>query len=214
MSCYIGPKLGELQERILNHFFQCDKRIEGIDHVSKAINAKEPSVSRSVHDLLNNKYLQEDEKRAREKGNKFFEKANYVTAKGIAYAVVMLGVKGEQIKNYCAKYDHTALAIWDQYCRIFSMPEYRNYIFRKMLEFFLINNIFDDEGHVRQLTEDEFQKMRIFRLSAAKEHFDSLHSNGIISCNDYLNKCGVDKDLIREYLLYRKRGIDWTLGQF
>ena len=213
MSRYIGPKLGELQEKILNHFFQCNKRIEGIDHISKAINAKEPSVSRSVDDLLNNKYLQEDPKRAREKGNKFFEKAIYVTYKGVAYAVVMLGVKMEQIKNYDTKYDHTAVAAWNLYCAVFLMPEYRDYMFRKAMEFLLINNIFDDEGHIRQLTVDEMQKMEVFKIAAAKEHIDSLNSRGITNHNDYLSKCGVNKNLLREYLLDKKRGIDRALAQ-
>ncbi|MGB8935128.1 MAG: hypothetical protein WCC17_08490 [Candidatus Nitrosopolaris sp.] len=190
--------MGELQERILNHFFQCEsKRIEGIDHISKAINAKQPSVSRSIDYLLNNKFLEEDPQRAREKGNKFFEKAIYVTDKGAAYAVVMLGVKVEQIKNYTAKYDPTAVPVWDQDCGIFSMLEYRDYIFKKTMEFLLINNIFDDEGHMRQLTEDEIQKMEISKITAAKEHIDSLHSKGITNCNDYLNECGIDKNLMR-----------------
>jgi hypothetical protein len=137
-----------------------------------------------------------------------------VADKGAAYAVVMLGVKAEQIKNYCAKYDQTAVAVWDQYCRIFSMLDYRDYTFRKMMEFLLINNIFDDEGYMRQLTEDELQKMEISKITAAKEHIDSLHSKGITDINEYLTKCGIDKNLMREYLLYRKRGIDWALDQF
>lgn len=117
MSRYIGPKLGELQERILNHFFQCEsKRIEGI------VNVKESSVSRSIDILLYNKFLQEDPKRAREKGNKFFEKAIYLTDKGAAYAVVMLGVKLEQIKNYTAKYDSVSATGWDQYFEAFPIP--------------------------------------------------------------------------------------------
>jgi hypothetical protein len=76
----------------LNHFFQCEsKRIEGINHISKAIDAKESSVSRSIDYLLDNKFLRVDPKRAREKGKKFFEKLIYLTDKGAAYAVVMLG---------------------------------------------------------------------------------------------------------------------------
>jgi hypothetical protein len=82
-----------------------------------------------------------------------------------------------------------------------------------MMEFLLINNIFDDEGYMRQLTEDEIQKMEIFKPTAAKEHIDSLDSRGITNCNDYLNECGIDKNLMREYLLYRKRRIDWALNQ-
>jgi hypothetical protein len=103
LSRYIGPKLGELQERILNHFFQCEsKQVEGINHISKAINAKQP---RSIDYLVTNKFLQQDSQRAREKGNKFFEKPIYITDKGAAYAVVVLGVKLDEIKNYNIKYD-------------------------------------------------------------------------------------------------------------
>ena len=65
------------------------------------------------------------------------------------------------------------------------------------MEFVLKNNIFDDEGHVRQ-------KMEVFKITAAKEHIDSVKSKGITDINDYSNKCGIDK----------KRAIDRALDQF
>jgi DNA-binding MarR family transcriptional regulator len=214
LSRYIGPKLGELQERILNHFFQCEsKRIEGINHISKAINAKESSVSRSIDILLYNKFLQEDPKRAREKGNKFFEKAIYLTDKGAAYAVVMLGVKLEQIKNYISKYDSTSATGWDQYFEAFQIPANREYIFRKTMEFLLTNNIFDDKGRMRQLTEDEIQKKAIFEFTAAREHIESVDSSGITNFNDFLHECGIDKNDMKKYLLYKKRETDWALNE-
>lgn len=56
--------------------------------------------------------------------------------------------------------------------------------------------------------------MEIFKITAAKEHIDSVKSKRITDINDYLNKCEIDKNLMREYLLYKKRGIDWALDQF
>ncbi len=217
MSGYIGPKPGELQEKILNHFFECkSKRIERIDHISKAIDAIQPSVSRSIDRLLEDKYLVEDPKRAREKGNKFFEKAIYVTDKGAAYAVVMLDVKLEQIKNYNAKYDSASAAMWNQYCEIFAIPEKREYIFRKSMEFLLANDLFDGEGRIRnQLTEEEIQKMKMSQFTASKEYYESvgLGNQGITNFNEFLDKYKIDKDSMKKYLLYKKQEINSALNQ-
>jgi hypothetical protein len=97
-----------------------------------------------------------------------------------------------------------------------SIPEKREYIFRKSMEFLLINNIFDDEGRIRsQFTEEEIQKMKLFQYNASKEYFESvgLDTQGVTNINEFCDKYKIDKKFYYEYLIHRKREIDMALNQ-
>jgi hypothetical protein len=209
--------MGELQEKILKHFFECQsKQIEGVNHISEAVGASQPSVSRSMDHLLENKYLQEDPKLAREKGHKFFEKPLYVTDKGAAYSVVNLRISLEQIKSYNKKYDRTSEDVWNQYYKIFLIPEKREYIFRKTMEFLLMNNIFDNEGRIRnQLTEEEILKMKVSEFTASKEYYEAagLYSQRTSNINEFIDRYKIDRNKFREHLLLKKEEIDSALKQ-
>jgi hypothetical protein len=184
-----GNRLGDLQEKIINHFFVCEtKQVEGVSHISASIGAQRPSVSRSIGYLVEQKYLVEDTKLGREKGSKFLEKAIFVTDKGAAYAIVILGVKLDQVINYNTKYDCGSKHEWNRYKEIFAIPEKREYIFRKSMDFVLNNNLFDSAGHIRsQLTEEESQKMKLSEFVASREYFESLglSRQGIHNLNDF-----------------------------
>ncbi len=212
-----GSKLGDLQEKIINHFFVCEtKHVESVIHISTSIGAQRPSVSRSIGYLVEQKYLVEDTEFRREKGGKFFEKSIFVTDKGAAYAVVVLGVKLDQVINYNTKYDNGSKHEWNRYKEIFTIPEKREYIFRKSMEFVLTSSLFDSAGHIRsQLTEEESQKMKLSEFVASREYFESvgLSKQGIHNLNDFLDKYKIDKKSMEKYLLDRKQEIDSALKQ-
>lgn len=192
------------------------KQIEGVVHISKEVGAKHSSVSRSIDYLLEDKYLAVDPNLAREKGHKFFERPIYVTDKGAAYSVVNLGVTLEQIKSYNKKYDRASEDMWNQYDKTFVISEKREYIFRKSMEFLLNNNIFDNEGHIRnQLTEEEIKKMKMFQYTASKEYYESagLYKQSITNINEFIDKFKIDKGAYKQHLLIRKEEIDSALKQ-
>jgi hypothetical protein len=88
--------MGELQQKVLNHFFNCSYDSETVRHLSRTHGVLQPAIFKSVNLLKKNKYLTKDKK--------FFSgrKKLFVTDKGAAAAVV-LGITFDKLHNYFKK---------------------------------------------------------------------------------------------------------------
>jgi hypothetical protein len=81
---YISSELGDVQKKILKHFFKCkDTGPESVSHISKEIGILQPSVYRSANVLINNKYM------LKENVYTVGEKTLISTEKGAAAAVLL-----------------------------------------------------------------------------------------------------------------------------
>ena len=96
----------------------------------------------------------------------------------------------------------------------FKNPEKRDEYLKKVVEFYLKNNLFDVGEIKRQLTNEEKSKAKLTQLYIAKEYFESIRLNDDVkNLKDYLNKYKIDKNLMREYLKFRKREVEWAIKE-
>ncbi|MGC2483996.1 MAG: hypothetical protein WA398_09555, partial [Nitrososphaeraceae archaeon] len=57
-------------------------------------------------------------------------------------------------------------------------------------------------------------KAKLTQLYIAKEYFESIGLNDDVkNLKDYLNKYKIDKNLMREYLKFRKREVEWAIKE-
>jgi hypothetical protein len=158
-------KLSEEQGKILWHLFECDiVAPESVSHISKSIRLSQPSVHRSVSSLIKNKYLVKDNKPMRSgKGKMSFEKALYVTDKGAAAAVV-LGITLGQLQNYLNKFAFKNRSASDlvayikRFKGLYRVPEIREFIAKRIMEYLLNNNCFSEFGTLIYPSGYEFKK--------------------------------------------------------
>ena len=202
MICYIVLKLSNVQEKILKHFFECSiVAPESVSHISESIKLLQPSVHRSVSSLIKHKYLVKDKKPIRSgKGRMSFEKALYVTDKGIAAAIV-LGVTINQVKNYLSKFASknesaaNSVSYYNRFIRLFKFPEKREFLARKTMEYFLYNNWYDNRGIVIYPSKREFRKSYRYIQDEFNEAFGTSDT-----VKEFLDKWGIDESSLKNGL--------------
>src|SRR5919112_2028207 len=114
-------ELGELQQRILKHIFECTSKSENASHIAKSLGLAQPTVFKSIQPLLQENYLESKQKA------KCTEKILTLTDKGAAVAVVILGVSFDQFENHYKRQRHSDLQMMLQLIkRIFKTPEKRD----------------------------------------------------------------------------------------
>jgi predicted transcriptional regulator len=211
--CYSLLKLGEAQEKILKHFFECDIITpEGVSHISKSISLWQPSVHRSVSSLIKNKYLIKENKRTRKKGKMSFEKALYVTDKGAAAAVV-LGITFDQLENYLNKFASyesalDSIAYFKRFKKLYKNPEKREFTVKNFMEYLLNNNCFSDSGTLIYPSGYEFKRILRYVQDRSNEAFGNVST-----IKQYLERYGVDKSFLKEAFQKDKKRIDSILRQ-
>lgn len=171
--------------------------------------------------MIHEKYVAVDRNKnqilKREAGSLFFEKALYVTDKGILYAIVGLGLNYDDAIDYYEKYGHPSASHIRQILdENFPDKEKREYRIRKNFEFILKNNLFDEEGNVRvQLTREEASKLRLHLQRTAFEYLESvvLNNPGVSSFHDIVDKAKIDREFTKKSLIQRKEGLERALRE-
>jgi hypothetical protein len=117
----------------------------------------------------------------------------------------------DKLEDHARKYnDKSSMEFLKYFKEHFKNPEKRDEYLKKVVEFYLKNNLFDVGEIKRQLTNEEKSKAKLTQLYIAKEYFESIGLNDDAkNLKDYLNKYKIDKNLMREYLKFRKREVEW-----
>src|SRR5919112_2195718 len=93
-------ELGELQQRILKHIFECTSKSENANHIAKSLGLAQATVFKSIQSLLQENYLESEQKAKRT------EKTLTLSDKGAAAAVVTLGANFDQFENHYKRQGH------------------------------------------------------------------------------------------------------------
>ena len=78
--------LGDLQQKILKHVFECSSKAENTSHIAKSFGLAQPTVWKSIKSLIKEDYLKDTQQHKRA------EKVLTLKDKGIA-SVIALGAK-------------------------------------------------------------------------------------------------------------------------
>jgi hypothetical protein len=209
LTRYIPGELGELQKKILRHFFDCKAKpmvAESVSHISKHLGVLQPSVHRSVEILRNDKYLLKDDKYT------VGEKGLVLTEKGAA-AAVLLGISTDDVTSYFKKIrrkDITGQA--DDLVGFFNNirqlegigePSKQDLLIKKMMEYYLEKNYFDEMGGAKQLDQEDFRRLLAY---IAVQYHTALGKPR--SIRDVMEKYGIDKKLVTKTLEQEKSKID------
>jgi hypothetical protein len=216
MACYRPTELGEVQKQILKHFFLCkeNKRPESVSHIAKELRVLQPSVYRSVDLLIKEKYLLKDNDFTRKSGQKYVERDLIVTGKGAAAAVIS-GISNDDIINYFtrrkSKYIlyNDEIELFQKFKQIaIKEPDKQNLLIKKMMEYFLNNNYFDEIGGAKDLSADEFKMLLTY---VAIEYNNAVGKPRTI--RDLVDKYSLDKKQLKDILEKEKSRIDSIIRQ-
>lgn len=209
MPRYISSELGDVQKKILKHFFECkDREPESVSHISKEIDILQPSVYRSADVLIRNKYLQKEIKYT------VGEKTLIATEKGAA-AAVLLGITNNQLIDYFKKIrrDYPSagddVQFFQQFNHMINIrePKKTDVLIRKMMEYLLKNNYFNELGSAK-ISSDEFKKLLTY---VAIEYRNAVGKPRTIS--DIVEQYGLDKKQLIDILNQEKMKIDSIINQ-
>jgi hypothetical protein len=206
---YISSELGDVQKKILIHFFKCkDTGPESVSHISKEIGILQPSVYRSANVLIKNKYL------LKENVYTVGEKTLISTEKGAA-AAVLLGITNDHLMDYFKRIrlDYPSardnVQFFQQFNQMINIrePRKRDVLIRKMMEYLLKYNYFNELGSVK-MSSDEFKKLLTY---VAIEYRNIVGKPRTIS--DIVEQYGLDKKQLIDILNQEKRKIDSIIQQ-
>jgi hypothetical protein len=209
MPRYISSELGDVQRKILKHFFKCkDTGPESVSHISKEIGILQPSVYRSANVLIKNKYL------LKENVYTVGKKTLISTEKGAA-AAVLLGITNDQLIYYFKKIrrDYPSardnVQFFHQFNQMISIrePGKRDVLIRKMMEYLLKNNYFNELGSVK-ISSDEFKKLLTY---VAIEYRNIVGKPRTIS--NIVEQYGLNKKQLIDILNQEKQKIDSIIQQ-
>jgi DNA-binding MarR family transcriptional regulator len=196
----------------LKHFFLCkeNKRPESVSHIAKELRVLQPSVYRSVDLLIKEKYLLKENDFTRKSGQKYVEKNIILTEKGAAAAVI-LGGTFDEFENYFKRQRQPDIEILQFIKRIYKTSEKRDLIIKKAMEYAFKNNYFDKGSTIRQLTEEELKKLRLYM---AMEYINSLGpTSNIRSLKEFIDRYQLDREIMKEYLNQQKQFADLLLRE-
>jgi DNA-binding MarR family transcriptional regulator len=201
-------KLGELQQRILKHIFECTSKSENTNHIAKSLGLAQPTVLKSIQLLLQENYMESQQKAKRTK------KMLTLTEKGAAAAVI-LGITNDEIINYFrrTRSEHISsdkeVEFFQKFKHIaIKEPDKQDLLIRKMMEYFLKNNYFDENGSAKQLLPDEFKRLLTY---VAVEYHNALGNPWTI--RELVDKYSLDRKQLREILEKQKLKIDSIIRQ-
>jgi hypothetical protein len=209
MSSYKMIELGEVQQKILRHFFDCkDKEPESVSHISMKLGLLQPSVYRSVDLLIKEKYL------IKEGQYTHGEKELIVTGKGAA-AAVLLGITNDHLIDYFrrVKQKYSSASNEVQFLQQFKSmmirkPDKQDLLIRKMMEYFLKNNYFDEIGAIKELSADERKTLLTY---VAIEYHNALGNPRTI--RELVDKYSLDRKQLKDILEKQKLKIDSIIRQ-
>jgi hypothetical protein len=209
MPGYKLVELGEVQQKILRHFFDCkDKQPESVSHISKSLRILQPSIYRSVDLLIKEHYLIKEGKYAR--GGKEL----IVTEKGAA-AAMLLGTTNDQLIKYFGnlKWKDNRAGDEVKFLQrfkdvIIGKPDKQDLLIRKMMEYFLENNYFDENGIAKQLSSDEFKMLLTYVAIEYRNAVGKPHT-----IRDLVDKYSLDKKQLKDILEKEKLKIDSIIRQ-
>jgi DNA-binding MarR family transcriptional regulator len=198
-------ELGELQQKILKHIFECTSKSENTSHIAKSLGLAQPTIFKSVQSLLKENYLESEQKAKRT------EKTLTLTDKGAAAAVVTLGATFDQFENHYKRQRHSDIQMMLQLIkRIFRTPEKRDLFIKKSMEYAFKNKYFEGTN-IRQLTEEESKK---FKLYMAIEYINSLGpTSNVHSLKEFIDRYQLDREIMKEYLIKQKQFADLLLRE-
>jgi hypothetical protein len=202
-------ELGEVQQKILRHFFDCkDKEPESVSHISMKLGLLQPSVYRSVDLLIKEKYL------IKEGQYTHGEKELIVTGKGAA-AAVLLGITNDHLIDYFrrVKQKYSSASNEVQFLQQFKSmmirkPDKQDLLIRKMMEYFLKNNYFDEIGAIKELSADERKTLLTY---VAIEYHNALGNPRTI--RELVDKYSLDRKQLKDILEKQKLKIDSIIRQ-
>jgi DNA-binding MarR family transcriptional regulator len=198
------PKLGELQQKILKHIFECTSESENANHIAKSLGLAQPTVFKSIQSLLQENYLESQQKAKRT------EKTLTLTDKGAA-AVVLLGVTFDQFENHFKRQRHPDIQNLQSIKSMFKRPEKRDFMFKKAIEYAFKNNYFDEGSSKKQPSQEELKNLK---LSMAMEYIKSLPpTSNVHNLKEFIDRYQLDKETMKEYLNKQKQVADVLLKE-
>jgi hypothetical protein len=202
---YTKHQLGELQQKILKHIFDCTSESETVSHIAKVLGFRQPTVYESIQSLIENKFL-EPKKQLHKRGKRVLQ----VTHKGAA-AAVMLGIPFETLENYTKKHDPEFFTFFIQACKkITTTTQKRDLLIKMALEYALKNNFFED-GYIREINAEETKK---FQLYMASEYVSSLSpATNIKDLKDFIDRYELDKEYLKALFLSQKNIFEKFLNE-
>jgi DNA-binding MarR family transcriptional regulator len=202
------PKIGELQQKILKHIFECTSESENANHIAKSLGLAQPTVLKSIQLLMQENYMESQQK------SKRTEKMLTLTEKGAA-AAVLLGISNDEIINYFkrTRSEHISsdkeVEFFQKFKHIaIKEPDKQDLLIRKMMEYFLKNNYFDEIGAAKHLSTDEFKRLLTY---VAIEYHNALGNPRKI--RDLVDKYSLDKKQLKDILEKQKLMIDSMIRQ-
>ena len=208
-------KLGDLQQKILRHIFECKSETENTSHIAESFGLAQPTVRKSVESLINEGYLKATQLHKRA------EKALSLTYVGAA-TVISLGVTFEQIEKWARKSEPKNIGVIDHIKNTITDPDVCSLYLQKVMDYALKNNYFEG-GEVKKLTPLERTKMQ---LSFQTEYLNYLNSIGSAAninnmvaltnpttLKEFMTRFDFDKYTLKGYLNIMKETIDLVLKQ-
>jgi DNA-binding MarR family transcriptional regulator len=197
-------KLGELQQKILKHIFECTSESENANHIAKSLGLAQPTVFKSIQSLLQENYLESQQKAKRT------EKTLTLTGKGAA-AAVLLGVTFDQFEDHFKRQRHPDIQNLQSIKSMFKMPEKRDFMFKKAIEYAFKNNYFDEGSSIKQPSQEELKNLK---LSMAMEYIKSLPpTSNVHNLKEFIDRYQLDKETMKEYLNKQKQVADLLLKE-
>jgi DNA-binding MarR family transcriptional regulator len=194
--------LGELQQKILKHIFECTSKLENANHIAKTLGLAQPTVFKSIQSLLQENYLESEQKAKRT------QKTLTLTDKGAA-AVVLLGVTFDEFENHYK--GHQDMQTLQFIKRVFKTPKKRDFMLKKAMEYAFKNNYFDEGNTIRQLSEEELKKLR---MNMAIEYINSLGpTSNIPGLKEFIDRYELDREFMKECLNNQKKFADILLKE-
>ena len=120
----------------------------------------------------------------------------------IAAAAVLLGISNDDIINYFTR-RKSKYNFYNDEIRFFQLfkqiaikePDKQSLLIRKMMEYFLTNNYFDEIGAAKDLSDDEFKRLLTY---VAIEYHNAVGNPNTI--RDLVNKYSLDKKQLKDIL--------------
>jgi hypothetical protein len=149
-----------------------------------------------------------------EQKGKRSEKTLTLTDKGAAAAVI-LGITNEEIINYFIRTRSEYISS-DKEVEFFQKfkqiairePDKQDLLIRKMMEYFLKNNYFDEKGTAKHLSADEFKRLLTY---VAIEYHNAVGNPRTIG--ELVDKYSLDRKQLKDMLEKEKLRIDSIIRQ-
>ena len=208
-------QLGDLQQKILKHIFECKSKIENATRIAKSLDLAQPTVRKSVESLIKEGYLSATQQHKRA------EKVLTLSYIGAA-TVIASGVAFEQYEKWTRKLDPKNIAAVDHIKNTITDPYVRSFYIQKVMEYALKNNYFEG-GKVKNPTPLERTKMQYNFAIEYLNHINSIDSAANVdsmfaltnptTLKEFMTRFDFDKYTLKGHLNIMKETIDLVLKQ-